>query len=164
MNRLSYCVFIAAVLFLCTGRNASAQAFPESNLIDFCDLVRNPDKFDGKEVTVRASFRWGFEWQEIFCLNCIDVGSTRLEIAETFTTPVTMKILKKLPKNNGTVNAVFTGTFKNEGSMSSRYKFYLTDISEVKVIFKWGGHTANLPEKEKQKLCGGTAQVRKKLQ
>jgi hypothetical protein len=27
----------------------------------FCDLLRNPEKYNGKEVTVRATWRYGFE-------------------------------------------------------------------------------------------------------
>ena len=48
--------------------------------VTFCDLVRNPDKYDGQEVSVRATYRYGFEWQELYCLDCKDKGKAWLEV------------------------------------------------------------------------------------
>jgi hypothetical protein len=48
--------------------------------VTFCDLVRNPDKYDGQEVSVRTTYRYGFEWQELYCLDCKDTGKAWLEV------------------------------------------------------------------------------------
>jgi hypothetical protein len=41
----------------------------------FCDLLRNPEKYNGKEVTVRATWSKGPEWSELYCLGCPDKSS-----------------------------------------------------------------------------------------
>ena len=35
-----------------------------------CEILRNPQQFAGKEVTVRAIYEYGFEWSHLFCLGC----------------------------------------------------------------------------------------------
>src|SRR5215813_13785653 len=40
----------------------------------FCDLLRNPEKYRDQRVKVRATFRYGFEWQQLYCLDCLDKG------------------------------------------------------------------------------------------
>ncbi len=33
-----------------------------------------------QEVNVRATYRYGFEWQELYCLDCKDKGKAWLEV------------------------------------------------------------------------------------
>jgi hypothetical protein len=64
---------LSIVFLLVAGRGYSQDS------VTFCDLVRNPDKYDGHEVSVRATYRYGFEWQELYCLDCKDKGKAWLE-------------------------------------------------------------------------------------
>ncbi|MFN3330192.1 MAG: hypothetical protein ACK419_04620 [Pyrinomonadaceae bacterium] len=124
-------------------------------IVEFCDLVKNPGKYDGKEVTVRATYRYGFEWQEIFCLGCRDVGKTWLEIGDI--TKKSKKVLKKFPKDDGTINALFTGTFESSkgpyGDGSYRFRFVLKEISQVEVVTKSGADPKQLPDDKQKKVC-----------
>jgi hypothetical protein len=43
-----------------------------SPAVTFCDLVSNPEPYNGKEVTVRAGYKYGFEWSYLYCLTCKD--------------------------------------------------------------------------------------------
>jgi len=63
--------------FSCCALSAAAQT-----QVSFCDLLRNPDTYDGKEVTVRATYRYGFERQQLYCLECIDKGRAWLELPD----------------------------------------------------------------------------------
>jgi hypothetical protein len=56
-----------------------AASTPQPTL-RFCDLVRNPAEYNGKTVTVRATYRYGFEWEELYCLDCLDKGKAWLEV------------------------------------------------------------------------------------
>lgn len=84
------------VLFALTGR-VDPQA-----PVTFCDLVRNPEKYNGQEVKVRATYRYGVEWSEQYCLDCLDRGKAWLvpvavdEAAE--------RTSKRLPEGAGIVN------------------------------------------------------------
>ena len=124
----------------------------------FCDLIRSAEKYNGKEVTVRATYRYGFEWSELYCLDCLDHGKAWLEM------PVTLKdtsdsSLKKMPKDAGIVNLTVQGVFLSGGTFghSNAYRFKIepTKISNVVVLQKG----MKSPEKEKivekRYACGG---------
>jgi hypothetical protein len=112
------------------------------DLVSYCDLVSNPEKFEGKEVTVRASYRYGFEWQELFCLECRKVGKTWLEFGDDFTHESRVG-LKRFPKSQGTINAVFTGIFHSSkgsyGDGSYRFQLMLRVITHAELVSENGG-------------------------
>lgn len=126
--------------------------------VEYCVLVKNPEKYDGKEVAVRATYRYGFEWQEIFCLDCRDVGKTWLEIDNENITKKSKKILKELPKNDGTVNAVFTGIFQSSkgpfGDGGYRFRFVLKEINQATIVTKSGADPEQLPDALRNKVSG----------
>ncbi|MDQ3635733.1 MAG: hypothetical protein M3405_14670 [Acidobacteriota bacterium] len=141
------------------NENQSQQNEPESNSISYCDLVRNPEKYDGKEVTVFASYRYGFEWQELYCLECQGLGKTWLEIDDNITSK-TEKIFKKFPKDDGTINAIFTGTFESSkgpfGDGSYSFRFLLKEASQARLVSKSSAFPTRLSDKVKRKVCGGS--------
>ena len=126
-------------------------------VVEYCDLVMNPEKYDGKEVTVRATYRYGFEWQEMFCMECRKVGKTWLEFDDEIAGE-TKAMLKKFPKDQGTVNAVFTGTFESSkgpyGDGGYRFKFVVRAISDAEVVSKSGWDPEHLPSNSRKKVCG----------
>jgi hypothetical protein len=127
--------------------------------VEYCALVKNPEKYDGKEVTVRATYRYGFEWSEIFCLDCRDTGKTWLEIGDI--TKKSEKILKKFPKDDGTINALFTGTFESSkgpfGDGGYRFRLMLKEISQAKLVTKSGADPKQLPDDTRKKVCAAAA-------
>jgi hypothetical protein len=78
--------------------------------VSFCDLVKNPEHYNGNEVTVRATYRYGFEWQYLYCLSCPDSGKVWLEIADDLD-DASVKALKRAPKGAGTINLTVHGVF-----------------------------------------------------
>lgn len=159
-------LFGATTLFL--GLCSSGFGVQKANradppLVPFCSLVANPQAYEGKEVKVRASYRYGFEWQEIFCQPCRNVGKTWLELNED-REPYYKAALKKFPKHQGTVNAIFTGTFHSSkgayGDGGYRFQFIVTAISDPEVVSKRGWDPANLPENSRRKACGVSTAAR----
>lgn len=126
--------------------------------ITYCDTVNDSKKYDGKEVSVRATYRYGFEWQELFCLDCRKVGKTWLEFDDDAVAQY-KAALKKFPKHQGTVNAVFTGTFESSkgpyGDGGYRFKFVVRAISNAEVVSKSGWDPEHLPSNSRKKVCGG---------
>jgi hypothetical protein len=127
--------------------------------VSFCDLVRNPERFKGKEVTVRATYRYGFEWEELYCLDCLDKGKAWLEIPADID-DASEKALKRAPKGAGIVNLTVSGIFESGStyghSNGYRYKFVARKISDAAVIVKGSKSPAQEKEAEKQWACGGT--------
>src|SRR4051812_43393690 len=89
----------AFVLFMISVQNITGQQSNKTVAVSYCDLIKNPELYDGKEVTFRGTYRYGFEWSELYCLQCRGIGKTWLEIGNT--TKKTQKILKRLPRNDG---------------------------------------------------------------
>ncbi|HKS30533.1 MAG TPA: hypothetical protein VJS44_22095 [Pyrinomonadaceae bacterium] len=128
----------------------------EPSVVTYCDLVRNPEKYDSKEVTVRATYRYGFEWQEMFCLECREIGKTWIEFKDI--APDVKAQLRKLPKHQGTINAVFTGTFQSSngpfGDGGYSFRFIVKAVSRIEVISKDGWTPNKLPLDAQKKICG----------
>jgi len=126
--------------------------------VNFCDLIRNPEAYDGKTITVRATYRYGFEWSELYCLECLDKGKAWLELPSTLDDAST-KQLKLTPKGAGIVNLTVTATFESGGHfghMGYRYKFVASQIADVAVLSKGMKSIAEEKGVEQRWACGGT--------
>jgi hypothetical protein len=127
--------------------------------VSFCDLVRNPEKFKGKDVTIRATHRYGFEWTELYCLDCLDKGKAWLEIPADID-DASQKALKRAPKGAGIVNLTVSGTFVSGSTYGHlngyRYKFVAKEISNVSAVLKGMKSPEEEKEAEKRWACGGT--------
>ena len=125
----------------------------------FCDLIRSPDKYNGKEVTIRATYRYGFEWSELYCLDCLDQGKAWLDMP-TALEDTSAKSLKKMPKGSGIVNLTVQGVFVSGGtfghSNAYRYKIEPIKISDVAVLQKGMKSPEEEQNVEKRCACGGT--------
>jgi len=140
------------VFFVLTGR-----INPQSP-VTFCDLVRNPDKYNGKEVIVRATYRYGFEWSELYCLDCLDQGKTWLDRTVDLE-DTSARSLKKMPKGAGIVNLTVQGVFVSGGAFGHEngyhYKIVAHKISDVAVIQTGMKSQAEEERAEKHWACGG---------
>lgn len=142
----------AIIISVLTGGICS-QSLPT-----FCDLIRNPEKYSGKEVTIRATYRYGFEWSELYCLDCLDQGKVWLDMP-TALEDTSAKSLRKMPKGAGIVNLTVQGIFVSGGtfghSNAYRYKIDPTRISDVVVLQKGMKSPAEEKDVEKRWACGG---------
>src|SRR5438045_3177385 len=78
--------------------------------VSFCDLLRNPQKYKGEQVRVRATYRYGFEWSQLYCLDCTDQGKAWLQIPSALD-EASQRSFRKLPKGAGIVNLTVQGVF-----------------------------------------------------
>ena len=86
--------------------------------VKFCDLLRNPEKYRDQQVKVRATFRFGFEWQQLYRLDCLDKGKAWLELPNDLDDE-SERAFKKMPKGAGIVNL----TVMTAGSVAERDLF-----------------------------------------
>lgn len=130
MRILSWVLLILFLSESVAGSNAT---------VTFCDLVRNPEKFNGEEVTVRATYHYGFEWQQLYCLDCLDKGKAWLEIPADIDS-ASEKAMKHAPKGAGIVNLTVSGTFMSGSTYGHlngyRYQLVARKISNVSVVLK----------------------------
>src|SRR6266705_1777133 len=100
---------IPSAIVIVLGFFLSVSARPELQ-VTFCELVRNPELYDGKEATVRVTYKYGFEWQMLYCLDCLDKGKAWLEFPIDLD-DASVNALKRAPKGAGTVNLTVHGVF-----------------------------------------------------
>jgi hypothetical protein len=125
----------------------------------FCDLLRNPEKYNGKEVIVRATYRYGFEWSQLYCLDCLDQGKAWLDMTVSFE-DTSARSLKRMPKYAGIVNLTVQGVFVTGGTYGHlngyRYKIEPYKISDVVVLQKGMQSREQEERVEKRWACGGS--------
>ncbi len=145
------------------GATAGAQQHGEADMagytpVSYCELVRHPKEYDGKNVAVLATYRYGFEWQEMFCMKCRDQGKTWLEF-ETESASAIRRALGKAPRHQGTLNATFYGTFRGTkgpyGDGGYVFRFDVKSVKAVDIVSKDGWAPERLSASEQQKLCQG---------
>jgi hypothetical protein len=130
---------------------------PQSPLT-FCDLVRNPEKYNGEEITVRATYRYGFEWSQLYCLDCAEKGKAWLDTG--FLDDASARSLKRAPKYAGIVNLTVQGAFVSGDTYGHlngyRYKIEAHKLSNVAVVQKGMKPLAEEQKAERHWACGGT--------
>jgi len=143
------------------GSLANCQAQSDKRLsgytqVAYCDLIRNPDQYDGKDVAVSASYRYGFEWQEIFCMKCRDQAKTWLEF-DRENIPALRRTLRKAPSHEGLINAIFYGTFQGKrgpyGDGGYSYRFDVKFLKDVKSVYRDGRSPTLLPSNAQKQIC-----------
>lgn len=126
--------------------------------VAYCDLMLKPDEYDGRRVSVYASYRYGFEWQELLCMRCSSLGRTWLEFP-TEPPEGMRRVLRKAPRWQGTLNGTFKGVFRaaprSFGDGGYRFQLDLELLTDVKVISRSGGVPESLKESERKRLCAG---------
>lgn len=128
--------------------------------VTFCDLLRNPEKYNGKEITVRATLAIGFEWQSLYCLECYQNGKTWLDLPIDLDDEQTSrKALKKIPAA-GIVNLTVTGRFLGNGTYGhlNGYRYQLTAEKVQDVVVLSRGMKDREAERkiERRYACGGS--------
>jgi hypothetical protein len=128
--------------------------------VKLCDLLRNPEKYRDQQVKVRATFRYGFEWQQLYCLDCLDKGRAWLWLPNDMDEE-SEKVFKKMPKGDGIVNLTVVGVFhfgSSYGHLNGyRYELIAQKISDVAVVYKGKLNAAKEKNAEQQWDCGGVS-------
>jgi hypothetical protein len=126
--------------------------------VSFCDLVKNRQIYNGKKVTVRSTYKYGFEWQYLYCLTSVDSGKVWLEIPSDLD-DASVKTLKRAPKGAGTVNLTVQGVFMSGGSYGHLngypYQLVAHKVSNVAVVIKGMKSLDEERKAEQQWACGG---------
>jgi hypothetical protein len=108
---------------------------------------------------VRATYRYGYEWSELYCLECLDKGKAWLDIPIDID-DASLKSLKRTPKGAGIVNLTVQGTFRSGGFFGHmngyRHEFTARKISNVAVVLKGMKDISEEEKAEKKWACGGT--------
>lgn len=109
--------------------------------VAYCDLVRNPERYDQKLVRVSAVYRYGYEWSELYCLECATEAKTWIDFDESFSSSTKASIRKKLGDNGfkgRTVLVTMVGKFDAGGGYGHmgayRFRLLVSQVEKADVI------------------------------
>jgi hypothetical protein len=153
----SWIVFIIVLFLTASALNVSAQKNGQLNtkIVDanLCDLLDNPTKFQNSMIRVKATYRFGFEWSELYCSDCNGKGIVWVNFEEEYENSK-KKYRKKLKwtERGKTVNVVFVGKFEKGrfGHMGGYpYQISVERVEKADVIYN--DSPVNLPATIKAK-------------
>lgn len=141
------------------GRNAKEAAKPEVPTVEFCDLIHTPKLYDRKEVRVTAIYRLGYEWQDLYCLNCFSAENmASLEFDSDFDSCTKRSLRRNLNSFEGTFAVTLVGTLFDSGDRYGykggyRFKFLAKCAERADRLLKDGRSPAVLPQKARDKIA-----------
>ena len=143
-------------LITANSQSKNDQELEGYTQVSYCDLIRNMKEYENKPIAVSASYRYGFEWQELFCMGCRGQGKTWLEFNEKSANAV-RRSLRNAPRDHGIINATFYGILEGSngpyGDGGYAYQFDVESVKDVKVIYRDGRVPELLPENVRKQLC-----------
>src|SRR5437879_4212512 len=90
----------------CDGKQAPS--------VRYCDLLRNPSIYDKKEVRIKAIFRVGYEWEELYCPDCFAIDQrTWIKFDDEVDSCTKRDIRKLISAGEGTFSIVAIGEFQS---------------------------------------------------
>lgn len=130
--------------------------------MELCEVLRDSEFYNGKQVTVRASFRLGKKQSQLYCMACMEGG--RVWMREVL--PSSGEVAPGLRKLNDlilenekgiTVNGIFTGTFRGAGQYGRlgafTYQIDVQEVSEIEMVSATGIDPEDLSKEMQKKVC-----------
>jgi len=113
---------------------------PKYVAVAYCDLIRNQKQYNQKLVRVSAIYRYGYEWSELYCLECLRTKMW-VDFDESFASSTKATIRKKLGENGfmgRTVSVIMVGKFNAGGGYGHmgayRFRLLVSRVEKVDVI------------------------------
>jgi hypothetical protein len=141
--------------------NVGLPQTDEIQYVDYCELIHNPQKYDQKTVRVRAIYRYGYEWSELYCPNCVD------QYRRTWVNPKSLdesctkaKVAKQLKDSNfkgRTLRVLMVGKFNGSGGSYGhlngyQFQFDARCIEEAITLLKDSPLPIEMPKKLLDKI------------
>jgi hypothetical protein len=110
--------------------------------VNICFLIKNAADYQNKTIRVKATYRYGLEWSELFCSDCWDPYH-RIYIDfndEAFDKKSKSIFKRKINKISGTINVTFVGQFINSKTNSNpenpykAFKLVVYTVERAKIL------------------------------
>jgi hypothetical protein len=127
--------------------------------VDYCDLIRQAKDYDQKQIRIKAVYRVGYEWSEIYCPDCFNQKErTWVEFDDDLESCTNSKIVKLLGDDGKTLSVTVVGVFHSSsiryGHMGSyRFKFAVKCVESAKLLLKDGRSPNLVPSNLLKGVC-----------
>lgn len=156
-------ILISCILLLALGRSTAVTEEVTVSLdiptVDYCDLIRHAKDYDQKQIRIKAAYRVGYEWSEIYCPECFNQKErTWVEFDSDFESCTKSKVVKLVRDGERTLSVTVVGIFhssaKNYGHMGSyRFELVVKCVENAKVLLKDGRSPNMVPSNVLKKAC-----------
>lgn len=144
LSATTRCLLLAVVV-----SSAQTQDTP------FCSLLRQPERYAGREVIVTVGYRAGFEWQELVCAAC----GTTVKVWAEFDPDV--KSGRKLGKFTGRFDSLYRvrvrGVLSERGhyghSNGYDHQFLIREVLAAKRLWEMNPHRPEAPQTSEREAC-----------
>ena len=150
---------ISSVIAGFQGTKSKPDRLPRMEL---CAVLRDSEFYNGKQVTVRATFRIGRNQSQLYCMACMEGGRVwmrELLPARGEVAPGLKKLNDLILENETgiTVNGIFTGTFRGAGQYGRlgafTYQIDVQEVSEIEFVSAYGIDPEDLSKEMMKKVC-----------
>ena len=96
----------------------NAESTPQKSSI--CDVLDHADNFQNKSVRISATYRFGFENSELYCLSCLRNEHVWVEFDSSEAGDLAAKAVRKTTHGHqtATLNGTFTGVWSRGYSVT----------------------------------------------
>ena len=117
------------------SKHASSQSGSAAPTLSVCDNLRANLT---KEVRIRAIYRVGFEWSELYSLKCPDAPRVWVKFSDGVKARIQKAVRKQLARGEGTYGVTFIGIVGGSGGHMGAYPltFQVTSIEAAKRLGK----------------------------
>lgn len=133
-------------------QTAEIEVGPTIPTVKLCDLIRKPHLYGRQMVRVQGIYRYGLEWSELYCVECLTGGSVWVEFDVSLESRTKKKLIKRISGNGDlgrTVNVVFVGQYftGNGYGHMSRYsaEFRVYSLEKAEILLNDSPIPAHLP-------------------
>jgi len=103
----------------------------------YCDLIKSPSIYLGRDIRVRAIYRYGFEIQQLESPDCCVEKPVKIWVEVEPLDARSRKLLHRFPKGMGLALGVFTGRLQSGGPFGDggyRLRFTVSQIEAVEAV------------------------------
>lgn len=140
ISAILFCIIMGAP----TQRSIAQSKTTNIESVNLCDLIKNPTIYSDKTIRIKATYRYGAEWSELYCSNCWNGRNGRIwvDFDKSFEENTNSKVAKNLEdagEIGRTVNVDFIGRLvssdKKNGHMSAyQFKFIAFKAVKARII------------------------------
>jgi len=125
-----------------------------------CAVLHSPDNYTGKTITIFATFRSGFEANELYCMGCEKQHVWAILSDDYGEYTEGGKKISRIDKENSggvTMNGIFTGLLEGPGQFGHqgvyKYQLKVQGASSLKLVDRLGFVPDRLPPESRKRVC-----------
>jgi hypothetical protein len=158
-----FIILILWILLLTLGESSAnteeVAVASDIPTVDYCDLIRQAKDYDQKQIRIKAVYRVGYEWSEIYCPDCFNQKErTWVEFDDDLESCTNSKVVKLLGDDGKTLSVTVVGVFHSSSiryghTGSYRFKFLVKCVENAKLLLKDGRSPNLVPSNLLKGVC-----------